>query len=438
MNRTRTTRETAMNPHHMVSIVLLCSGAAWAGDGPRVLPAEPVASRVVGHVYLNAVTGEKTASRASASSVRGLSEVWMADNDIPCAAVNSPYPYIGDLAMPHDNPAWVGDPDNGAIAFGASYLQWGDVTADTRVDVVQFVTLADHPDIDADGDGLADGVEGLGCVLAFFEGDNGFNSCFRLPLISFTLVNIPGRLGSESVEGYLYTIDLASDLGKNLSFELGDTDGDSSGAGVYNHLANAGGALDLDSDGLVDWSVAQGYIQPGTVDFDGDGVPDGDPANRHGTYLRLAGPRMRIEPDPPTRYTLLPVSAGGEDVLDVFASEGDGTTPYFTTVWLGGFTCDRNGNGVFDGGDDVRPHASFFIGLFQEDLGWACCPPDIGPDWTCGTGDGVLNFFDIANYLAAFAAGSPHADYFPIAAADGVLNFFDLSTFLAAWSVGCP
>jgi hypothetical protein len=57
----------------------------------------------------------------------------------------------------------------------------------------------------------------------------------------------------------------------------------------------------------------------------------------------------------------------------------------------------------------------------------ATCPADL-------TGDGVLNFFDVSAFLAAFSNGDLVADF----TGDGTLNFFDVSEFLAAYSAGCP
>lgn len=58
---------------------------------------------------------------------------------------------------------------------------------------------------------------------------------------------------------------------------------------------------------------------------------------------------------------------------------------------------------------------------------------------TCGVADlaepyGVLDFFDVAAYLAAFSAQEPSADL----TGDGVFDFFDVSAFLGAFSAGCP
>jgi hypothetical protein len=56
------------------------------------------------------------------------------------------------------------------------------------------------------------------------------------------------------------------------------------------------------------------------------------------------------------------------------------------------------------------------------------CPADIN----C---DGQLNFFDLARFVQAFAAGDPSAD---IAEPSGVWNFFDVSAFIQLFNQGCP
>ncbi len=47
---------------------------------------------------------------------------------------------------------------------------------------------------------------------------------------------------------------------------------------------------------------------------------------------------------------------------------------------------------------------------------------------------GQLNFFDISEFLSAFNASDPIADYTD----DGVFNFFDVSAFLILFNAGCP
>lgn len=63
------------------------------------------------------------------------------------------------------------------------------------------------------------------------------------------------------------------------------------------------------------------------------------------------------------------------------------------------------------------------------------CPPDLAPP---GAPDGVLNFFDLSQYIALFTASDPQADLFPAGNPDGVFNFFDVSAYIAAYTAGCP
>ncbi len=48
--------------------------------------------------------------------------------------------------------------------------------------------------------------------------------------------------------------------------------------------------------------------------------------------------------------------------------------------------------------------------------------------------DGVLDFFDVANFVTDFNAGDLSTDL----TGDGVLNFFDVSAFIVAYQTGCP
>lgn len=56
------------------------------------------------------------------------------------------------------------------------------------------------------------------------------------------------------------------------------------------------------------------------------------------------------------------------------------------------------------------------------------CVPDFAPP------AGVLDFFDVQAFLAAFAAMDPAADLTD----DGAFDFFDVQAFLSAFSAGCP
>ncbi len=50
------------------------------------------------------------------------------------------------------------------------------------------------------------------------------------------------------------------------------------------------------------------------------------------------------------------------------------------------------------------------------------------------TGDGILDFFDVSAFLAAYNSMDSSADFNN----DGIFNFFDVSAFLNAFNAGCP
>ncbi len=60
------------------------------------------------------------------------------------------------------------------------------------------------------------------------------------------------------------------------------------------------------------------------------------------------------------------------------------------------------------------------------------CPADLFPP---NNPDGVVNFFDLSEFLALYNQQDPAADF---AAPFGVLNFFDLAAYLDAFNAGCP
>ncbi|MGV6814133.1 MAG: GC-type dockerin domain-anchored protein [Phycisphaerales bacterium] len=81
---------------------------------------------------------------------------------------------------------------------------------------------------------------------------------------------------------------------------------------------------------------------------------------------------------------------------------------------------------TLDGDGNAEPNEFAVVDLCSlSDQG--CCPADL-------TGDGLLNFFDISAFLAAFNANDLSVDF----TGDGLLNFFDVSAFLAAFANGCP
>ncbi|MCC5822729.1 MAG: hypothetical protein LAT64_04055 [Phycisphaerales bacterium] len=406
---------------------------------PQTFHRAPVAgAQVVGHVYFNIATGEKIVNYTNAKSQvapRGTDpEVWVTDNNVPCADID-PVLYAGGFVGVVDDPADVGDPDFGDIAFNAEYLDWGDVPPDTVIDGVSGSWWTEHADPDEEG------VEGFAATWSFYEGENGFNSCLtRTGIVAFTLFNLFGDPdpGAPGIRGWRFTVDLTDFGDADLSFEIGDTDGDPQSAAIHNPFFfvtdTSGDGFpdgDLDGDGLADFGHSLSYIQPGTVDFNGDGTPDGDPTNVARTFIDLVAPRGSVDPTTGafTMDDSFPGgSAGSEDAFDILYEPFPDFTLTFGTFWYGGFTCDANGNGIFEG--DYRPWSAFGISLLgpDGDTGPGGCPVDLN-------GDGLVNFFDIQIFLAAFNAGDASiADWNN----DGLINFFDIQLYLADFNAGCP
>ena len=67
----------------------------------------------------------------------------------------------------------------------------------------------------------------------------------------------------------------------------------------------------------------------------------------------------------------------------------------------------------------------------MDDVQVATSPIEVcAVDLNC---DGFINFFDISEFIAAYTAMDPRADF----TGDGVFNFFDVSAFIAQYSAGC-
>ncbi len=69
------------------------------------------------------------------------------------------------------------------------------------------------------------------------------------------------------------------------------------------------------------------------------------------------------------------------------------------------------------------------LSMTQGDEPGPCNPADLAEPY------GVLNFFDVQQFLAAFASESPEAD---LTTPFGTFDFFDVSTYLNYFSAGCP
>ncbi|MCA9303772.1 MAG: hypothetical protein KC996_06590 [Phycisphaerales bacterium] len=419
-----------------LAIAAGCIASPAMANNTPVQKQGTFAKNMVGHIYFNVATGEKIGTVLSDDirPVDGVnsSEVWVADNNTPCAAFGQ----TSGTAVVLDNPNdFFG---TGSTSTGTTMLDWGDVPQDTVIDCVQVDWFSFVPDTDTDSDGLGDGVEGFAATWSFFDGDNGFNTCLtRQGLIAFTFFGLAGSFDG-SFSGYLLTVDLAGDFSSSISFEYGDSDSDLQGAAFHNPLQyisdiDSDGLPDgdLDSDGLADISYAYVYIQPGTVDFDnadGDsdtttGV-DGDPLNQELTATGLAAPRGTTNEtdngDGTFSYDITPDAGpnatGAEEGWDEFDSAGF----YDATYWMGGFSCNSDGLG------DINAFSQMDMIMYTPGAANPC-PADF-------TGDGLLDVFDVFAFLDLFNAGDLSADF----TNDGILDVFDVFAFLDAFNAGCP
>jgi hypothetical protein len=110
---------------------------------------------------------------------------------------------------------------------------------------------------------------------------------------------------------------------------------------------------------------------------------------------------------------------------DFMDDDGDGNTTERLPLDLPGF--------VRFSDDPLTPDTGVDAGLGVVDIGphefRRTCAADFAEPI------GVLNFFDISAFVAAFNAGDPRADLAP---PFGTFNFFDVSAFLAFYNGGCP
>jgi len=394
----------------------------------------PTNGRVVdvAHIYFNIATGERVATAVGGGETigRGLADsypVWSSLVSNPCAE----FGYTTEWFYGVDNNA-----NTTSLATDITVLDFGDIAVDTVVDMVHINWVTGHADTDSDSDGVGDGVVGLAGEWTYWDADNGRDdNLIRLPLISFMIVDLPGNiLGPEALSGYSASIDLAGLFSDSMTFEIGDTDGDSQGAAFYNpgqwnEDNNFDGFpdTDLDQDGLFDWAWSVRFAQPGTRDLDGDGIIDGDFADSMqpiGISFGVGEGEAIDDGDGTWAWELdmvPPGATGQEDAFAIYAPPLGGVGGpilYAGFFWFGGFACE---------GISYTPVASFEHVLYGPGSGSHCCPGDIN----C---DGIANFFDISEFLVFFVAGDMQADF----NGDGVLSHFDISAFLAAFAAGCP
>jgi hypothetical protein len=429
----------------------VCAGGlvgVASADEPLVT-MEPNRGRVIqaAHIYYNIATGEQIVTRLDGARTNGKDRPQSEGLEGPSGLSSGPiWSSLSGTQCPDPGTTsffFVVDDNAGtsSLATGFGVADWGDIATDSVVDMVHVDWITGHADTDIDSDGIGDGVVGLGGRWTYWDVDNGPRAdyCIRLPLISFEFVNLPGNtFGDGFLFGYSADIDLAGSFSNSLTFEIGDSDGDLQGAAFGNNNVdtNSDGIgdgvgvaavdrnfdglpdADIDGDGLFDWAWTVRFYQPGTHDFDGDGVLDGDFADSmkpigisfgspEGTAIDNGDGTWTWEIDPNP-------SDAGTGAEDAYARIGDFS--YVGSIsWFGGFSCEPGNH---------RPRADFEAQLIGPG-GGGICRPDLN-------GDGVLNFFDVSQLILVWG-DFPDCDY----NGDGECNFFDISEFMADFVSGC-
>ncbi len=421
-----------MNAGTIGLAVCLCAGGltgvAVGEESPTTLGVSTGRVVDVAHIYYNISTGERVVT------VLGNGQTAGADTGLSSPIWSS---LVGNQCVDQGFTTnfFFGLDDNSgttSLATNAALSDFGDIATNTVVDCVHINWVTDHDDVDADSDGIGDGVAGLGGMWSWWDVDNGrIANCGRTPLIAFTFADLPGDTsppGDETLAGYTVDIDLVSSFSSSsLSFEVCDTDSDPQSASIFNpgigNMDNDFDGLpdsDLDGDGLADWSWRVRFYQPGTHDFDSDGVLDGDPADGfkpigvtfgapEGTAVDNGDGSWTWDIDTSTPDA----GTGQEDAFALYAPDGS----HAGLFWFGGFSCDDDGMGGY------TPSAMFSHRLYGPGIVVDGCLADLNDD-------GVLNFFDVSLFLADFAAGGDYNS-------DGATNFFDVSAFLSDFNEGC-
>ncbi|MHA7812864.1 MAG: GC-type dockerin domain-anchored protein [Phycisphaerales bacterium] len=431
--------------------LFVCAGVASAGGDDALQVAEPSRGVVyqVGHIYYNAATGERVVTLAGDGQTSGADAddravLWSTPVSNPCEAQG----FTTDFYYGFDDPSF-GTPLSTAITV----MDYGDIELDTVVDCIEVNWVVSHPDTDVNGDGVGDGVEELAGEWTLWEPSNGGRGswCNRLPLMRFMLTNLPGNTPDNQSAGalssYTMDVDLISGFpGENLSFEIGDSDGDCQTAAFCNNDVDTnsdgigdGGSVanldrdfdglpdsDLDGDGLFDWSWTVRFYQPGSGnDFDSDsdtGMLPGSDSDTIGIDFGFPEGEAIQNSDGTWSWDIDETAQGaGTGEEDRFAIwEGD----WFLIggYSFGGFACEPNP----DRGGGYTPPAMFRFALFGPSDA-DCCPSD----YNC---DGALDFFDVSQFITDFNGMMPDADI----NGDGAWDFFDVSQFITAFNAGCP
>jgi len=431
------------------------ASTAAASNTPTTLGPTQAQVNKAGHIYYNVASGERIVTifadgqTAPADTGEG-GPIWASLVGNPCEA----FAYTTSYFFGVDDASGTT-----SLATNVTFMDYGDIAKDTVVDCIQINWVVAHPDVDLDSDGTVDGVEELAGNWMVWDADNGraINNSTRIPVLDFTFFNLPGNTpenqGAGALTGWTADVDLvAFGTATDLSFELGDSDGDCQGAAFCNNdvdtnsdgigdgvsISNADrdfdGLMDsdLDGDGLFDWSWTVRFLQPGMGnDFDSDSDTGSLPGSASDTIgVSFGAPEGSAVDNGDGTFTWnidTTADAAGTGAEDRFAlynpPTSGGEITYNGGYWFGGFAC--TGGLISEGGLGYTPPAMFQFVLYGPSGSSSNpCPADLN-------GDGILNFFDVSAFLTDFNGGGDYNG-------DGNTNFFDVSAFLTDYNAGCP
>jgi hypothetical protein len=385
----------------------------------------------VAHIYYNAVTGERVATLLSYDQFAGADT----GNSELLWSTFAPYPDCFDTGPTSFFFALDDATGTTSLSTNVALLDYGDIEKDTVVDCISVNWVTSYPDTDSDSDSIGDGVEELAGQWMVWDADNGreINSSTRLPVLDVLFFNLPGNVAAPGFfSGYSLDIDLVG-LGTatDLSFELGDSDGDCQSAAFCNSMVDydsdsvpdgpiSGGDRDfdglldsdLDGDGLFDWSWCVRFYHPGTGnDFDMDSDTGSAAPSDSDTMGIMFGYPAGFEPHPDGSIDFDPNALGA----------ATGYEERFVLKTASGYF-----GGFFGSLQCPDPSAPEFVppSVFQFALWGPGDPP--GPCIADLNMDGVVDFFDISLFLMCYQQQEPQCDFNN----DGILNFFDVSIFL--------
>jgi hypothetical protein len=236
----------------------------------------------------------------------------------------------------------------------------------------------------------------------FIIGTHATPSAFRFKEIDGS----EGLLIGQHTEGYGIAKMCSADefpLGEFCSRDIGPFNPN----GVYN--------VDTDGDGVNDQLWFPPFLRNPDPDAGGDAIPP-TPAWKPFLWINPNNGTLYIDPDDHSKgYWADLTYAHGRPIAPGTMLDATIEAPRASGQVFYQFDDLFHDNAIFS------PHPTFSPSA-------ARCAADLAEPY------GVLNFFDISRFIAAFTEGEFVADF----TNDGQYNFFDVSAFLGAYSTGCP